>query len=322
MLDLNDLAAKPASPRKRYVGTIAARALVQGRGADVLTASGVPWPPARGESHVRCPFPAHEDKNASFRLSDDGEGYFCTCGHGSIFDFLINRGRAADFEESKIVAAQMLGRDDAIIEPAAVAKPSGVTLVAYAEAKQLPTEFLREQGLRDGRHRGARAVRIGYFDANGVALDPRYRVSLHGNKRVVSPKGGKTTLYGQWRIADARQAGYVVLVGGESDAQTLWYAGFPALGLPGEGNWRDDRDAALFNGIGAIVAVVEPDKGGAAMVRKLTASSIAPRVRLIRMPAETKDASALFLSGPESFAAAFRRLLTPPSRCRQRNRRP
>ena len=39
--------------------------------------------------------------------------------------------------------------------------------------------------------------------------------------------------------------GLVVVVEGESDTHTLWNAGFPALGLPGAGNWKEQRDAAL-----------------------------------------------------------------------------
>ena len=35
---------------------------------------------------------------------------------------------------------------------------------------------------------------------------------------------------------------YVVLVEGESDAQTCWYHGIHALGLPGAGTWRDQRE--------------------------------------------------------------------------------
>ena len=40
----------------------------------------------------------------------------------------------------------------------------------------------------------------------------------------------------------------VVLVEGESDAQTLWLHGYPALGLPGASTWSEKRDAAFFGG--------------------------------------------------------------------------
>lgn len=33
---------------------------------------------------------------------------------------------------------------------------------------------------------------------------------------------------------------------GESDAQTLWFQGLPALGIPGAASWKEDRDAPQF----------------------------------------------------------------------------
>jgi putative DNA primase/helicase len=39
-------------------------------------------------------------------------------------------------------------------------------------------------------------------------------------------------LYGLWRLEKIRRVGWVVLVEGESDTQTLWIHGIPALGIP------------------------------------------------------------------------------------------
>ena len=50
-----------------------------------------------------------------------------------------------------------------------------------------------------------------------------------------------------------------MLVEGESDCLTLWFHEIPALGIPGAGNWREDRDAAHFDGIDTIYVVIEPD---------------------------------------------------------------
>ena len=69
-------------------------------------------------------------------------------------------------------------------------------------------------------------------------------------------KGDKPLLYGLSRLQEARDAGHVVLVEGESDAQTLWLHRFPALGVPGASNWREDRDAAHLDGIDEIYAVI------------------------------------------------------------------
>jgi hypothetical protein len=55
--------------------------------------------------------------------------------------------------------------------------------------------------------------------------------------------------------------------------------------------------------------MVEPDKGGEATIKWLCRSSIAPRARLIRLPTETKDPSALYLANPEGFPDAFKAAL-------------
>lgn len=289
----------------RYVPTGAAKAAVHGREAEIVRSIGVPWNGRNGK--ITCPDPAHTDRNPSWRLMPDGH-IVCTCRPPhSVFD-VISYVEGIDFEASKIRVAEILGRGDLIVDPEAA--PAGLTLAAYAEAKRLPVEFLRGLGLRDGIHRGSPAVRIPYLAADGTEMSPRWRVSLAAKKKVLSEKGSKTNLYGLNRLGEARAAGYVLLVGGESDAQTAWFHGLPAIGLAGEGNWNDARgDAAALDGIPEIFAVVEPDKGGPVMVGKLQRSAIAPRVKLIKMPPEPKDMSALHLAGPDGFRAAVQRAL-------------
>ena len=76
-------------------------------------------------------------------------------------------------------------------------------------------------------------------------------------------KGSEARLYGLHRLADARKAGFVVIVEGESDTHTLWHAGFPGLsGFPGAGNWKEQRDAELVQDIPNIFVLLEPDQGG------------------------------------------------------------
>ena len=54
--------------------------------------------------------------------------------------------------------------------------------------------------------------------------------------------------------------------------------------------------------------VIEPDKGGSAVVKWLSRSSIRPRARLVRLH-EAKDSSALYLADPTVFKTAFQRAL-------------
>ena len=103
-----------------------------------------------------------------------------------------------------------------------------VTLADYAAAKALPVEFLKELGLRDRKRDGKTAVSIPYLDASGQVVATRYRIAMQGD-RFRWRSGAKPQLYGLWRLEDARQAGHVVIVEGESDCQTAWFHGVPAV---------------------------------------------------------------------------------------------
>ena len=135
-------------------------------------------------------------------------------------------------------------------------------------------------------------------EQHGEEFAVRFRIALEGD-RFRWEAGTKLCLYGQQRLADAHRAGYVVLVEGESDCHTLWYHGIPALGLPGAGNWREDRDAGYLDGIETIYVVIEPDRGGEAVRQWLAQSKIRDRVKLIHLP--TKDPSALYLEDRHQF---------------------
>jgi hypothetical protein len=110
-------------------------------------------------------------------------------------------------------------------------------------------------------------------------------------------------LYGLNRIGDAKAAGYVALVEGESDVHTLWHHGIPAIGLPGATNWREDRDADWFDGIETILVVIEPDKGGHSVRKWLAQSAIRARARLLQLSA--KDPSAMHIADPAGFKKAW-----------------
>ncbi|HEY8450357.1 MAG TPA: MarR family transcriptional regulator [Bacillota bacterium] len=91
----------------------------------------------------------------------------------------------------------------------------------------------------------------------------------------------------------------MVVVEGESDCHTLWYAGIPALGLPGAGTWRQDW-AAYLDGIATVYVVQEPDEAGAGLVKRLSETpSLRDRLRVVRLPDGLKDPSAIWLSLPD-----------------------
>ena len=142
---------------------------------------------------------------------------------------------------------------------------------------------------------------------NGQDTAVRYRVALEKyeetDERFKWRTGSKTSLYGLWRLQHIRKAGWVVLVEGESDAQTLWYHGIPALGIPGVDTWKPAW-AENLEGIEKIFAVIEPDQGGETLREKLAASDIRDRLYLVNL-GEHKDANGLYLSGRETFKDRF-----------------
>src|SRR5262249_39095266 len=116
--------------------------------------------------------------------------------------------------------------------------------------------------------------------------------------------GTKPCLYGLNRIEDAKAAGQVIVVEGESGCHTLWFHGIPALGVPGAANWREDRDAHELDGIADIYVVIKPDRGGDAVRKWLSGSAIRHRVKTLTLPA--KDISALHLESPDEFKARLK----------------
>lgn len=249
----------------------------------------------RGDSWT-CP--AHEDADPSLSVGVGEDGrVLLRCFTGCT--------------PEAIVAAIGLQMAD-LFEPAERRDtPDGVTLAEYAEAKRLPLELLTELGLDDVKYFKAPALKIPYYLASGEDGPVRYRLRLHkrlnGDGRFRWRKGSKLIPYGLWRLADATAAGYAVLVEGESDAQTLWHHGIPALGIPGANNWREEW-ADLLSGIQTGYVVVEPDKGGDTLRAKMLASTLVDRISFVSL-GKYKDASGLHCADPDGFDVAFRAAL-------------
>ena len=186
------------------------------------------------------------------------------------------------------------------------------TLKDYSEAKGLSVEFLSQLGLVDRKYQGKPAVRIPYLAQDGQESAVRFRIALEkseeGDDRFRWRTGSKAMPYGLWRLEAAKNAGYVVLVEGESDAQTLWFHGVPALGVPGASNWKSEWSVHL-EGLERIYAVVEPDAGGETFREKLASTSaIREHLCLVDL-GEHKDASGLYLAYREGFRERFAKAL-------------
>ena len=178
----------------------------------------------------------------------------------------------------------------------------GLTLADYAAEKALPLAYLRQLGLRDTKFRGFPAISIPYADQLGRETCVRIRMSLTG-QRFCWRAGAKPSPYGLDRLEEARIAKTVILVEGESDAQTLWHHQSPALGLPGASSWQESW-GNLLAGIDIIYVVIEPDQGGSALMAKLAKSSLRDRILCIRLDGH-KDVSDLHRHSPEHFVDAL-----------------
>lgn len=106
--------------------------------------------------------------------------------------------------------------------------PKVYTLEDYSKEKHLPIEFLKELGLENTTYNN---VAIPYKNTDGSLLTVRYRNHPSNSNKYVSIKGTKTFPYGLDKLKDYTKD-YLVLVEGESDAQTLWFYGIQAIGIP------------------------------------------------------------------------------------------
>jgi hypothetical protein len=244
---------------------------------------------------ARCP--SHDDQENSLSLHHREGKWLLWCHAGCDWRDILN---VLGLDPSVLFDDGSVGRgvsyppnNRATVQPL-----PGLTLEQYAVAKNLPLELLTGCGVSEMSYQGTMALRMPYLGEGGELLAVRFRIALEGD-RFRWKSGAKPCLYGLNRIGEARAAGQVVLVEGESDCHTFWYHGIPALGLPGAANWREDRDAKHFDGIETIYIIVEPDRGGDAVRKWLSRSTIRSRARLVTLSA--KDPSALHLQGPDEF---------------------
>jgi hypothetical protein len=209
--------------------------------------------------------PAHDDRktpNLDVKEGEDGRALLL-CRAGCSTDEVVE---ALGLKMRDLFSSNDLDWEEAdtVSDPRFTSR-SSCTLEAYARAKRLPVDFLKSLGLSDVTYSGSPAIRIPYRDQEGQERAVRFRLALEkgeeGDDRFRWRSGSNKTLpYGLWRLEGAREAGYVVIVEGESDCHTLWHHGVEALGIPGAGNFKEEW-AEHLDAIEKIYAVVEPDQG-------------------------------------------------------------
>jgi hypothetical protein len=233
---------------------------------------------SKTDADVLCPVHEDHDPSLGVDLRQNGAG-----------PRVVLNCRSQGCEYSEILQAVGLTDADLKFNGGVSVTAYGCTLEAYAASKNLPLEFLTRDdvALEDGTcyvkalGREVPAVEIPYADQNGEQVATRYRISSGGEDKFRWEKGSKTTLYGLHKLEEAHDAGYVLLVEGESDCHTAWYRGLPAVGVPGVDNWMDEW-ALHLDGIPKILVMVEPDEAGKKLWRSLVScKSLAGRLRKV-----------------------------------------
>jgi len=243
---------------------------------------------------ARCP--VHADTNPSLSIDVRGHRILLHC-HG------------CQAPAEQIATELGLGSEDLFLDD--TRSPSvSATVAALSESKGIPEDFLRELGLEDT----PRGVGIPYLLEDSTPA-PRQRL-----RTIMGPGGGPRWLgstgrpvpYGLWRLDEARQEQYLVIVEGESDCWTLWYNEIPALGIPGA-SMVHLLTAEMVRDLSTIWVVQENDDAGAQFAAnvpaKLRSLRFSGAVRVAKLPAEAKDPNELYCRNQETFRDTFIELL-------------
>lgn len=218
-----------------------------------------------------CPF--HQDRNDSFSVDLKTGKWHCFAeDEGGNFVTFWAKYQGIDTKEAYKEILARYGITPEHERQAQQTNASGLgsyTLERYSFDKRLPADFLRDTCRVDtGRDRdGTEYLRMPYFFEDGKEAAIRKRYAKKEFRWMRGSKG-KICLYGEWRLPGIRKAGYAVLVEGESDTQTLWYLGIPAIGIAGASMFKDHQTMGLQDL--KIYIHKEPDGGGDTFYRKLT----------------------------------------------------
>lgn len=215
-----------------------------------------------------CPF--HDDKNNSFSVDLKTGCWKCHAeDRGGNFTSFYAELNGIDTKE----AYKSILKQYEAYKPEEDKKPEG-SLLSYSVAqyvleKRLPEEFLKEQCCLQTKRdkQGIQYLYIPYFNENSDEVTYRKR---YGDKafRWKYGAGKDICMYGEWKLEQIRTAGYVALVEGESDSQSMWYMGISTLGIPGASMMRKEWATTLQDL--KVYIHVEPDKGGETFLHKVT----------------------------------------------------
>lgn len=213
-----------------------------------------------------CPF--HDDRKPSFSVDLKTGKFVCfACGKaGNYVSFRAELDGTSNADAYKKILREH-GVDETKKEPA---KPKSYTVEDYAAEKKLPAEWLHMVCSLESKQEqdGTPYVKIPYFNTESKVQVTRKRMGNHSFKWGYG-SAGKMIPYGLWRKEGMEVAGYTILVEGESDSQTLWFLGYPALGIPGASTFKPEWVEDLKS-IETLYIHKEPDRGGQTFFEKVT----------------------------------------------------
>lgn len=215
-----------------------------------------------------CPF--HKDRNDSFSVDLKTGQWHCFAEDegGNFVSFWAKYHGTSTKDAYKAILEKYHALDE---QPRQ--KPKGkelepYTVEQYSFEKRLPVDFLTDRcKVTTGKDRGGGAyLRISYALEDGTESTFRKRYG-HKEFRWKYGSSGRICLYGEWRLPEIRNAGYAVLVEGESDTQSLWYMGIPAIGVAGASMFKASQATVLQDL--KLYVHQEPDGGGETFFKKV-----------------------------------------------------
>lgn len=216
-----------------------------------------------------CPF--HQDRNNSFSVDlKTGKWHCFSEDDGGNFVSFWSKLHGVSTADAYKAILEKYGASQEQEKPKKQESngPGPYSVEQYSFDKRLPVDFLTEVcRVSTGKDRnGTQYLRIPYLLEDGTESASRKRFA-HKEFRWGYGSKGKINLYGEWRLNEIRKAGYAILVEGESDTQSLWYMGLPAIGVAGASMFKPEQAATLQDL--KVYLHIEPDGGGETFMRKV-----------------------------------------------------
>ena len=248
-----------------------------------------------GDGWIAC-CPSHNDKHQSLKVSVGNDGQILLhCFAGCTVEQICS---ALGIAVKDLFPTQFPTKEEKHV----------LTIEELAQAKAIPVDFLKSLGLRED----GRGVIIPYLDQDGKSQRQRKRTHVVARQGSLWEGQGKIIPYGLWKLEEARKAGYLVLVEGESDSWTLWNHGYPVLGIP-SADMTKTLEAKHLDGIATLYVVNEKDKGAevflAGIKARLEEFKWQGKACIITMPEGSKDPNDLHRQNPQAFKDTFKKIL-------------